>query len=230
MQKINLLYVEDNPFTALVVKRHLEKNNFAVKIATNGESAWELFNVLSPEIILLDIEIPKKNGFEILKLIRQKDRHIPIVIYSSYLSPDRELKTIDEGADDCISKNASPELLVAKLRRIYERVTQGEKAPRIYRLSPRVKFYSSAAILYVDNNEYHLSAPEARLLRLLCVKYQEISSYDYLLAGLWGKALESRMPTLRKYIFALNQKIAPDPTLVLKSERDLGYFFGRVFS
>lgn len=228
MQKINILYAEDNAFTALIVKKRLEKNNFSVRIATDGTTAWELFKVLTPDIFLLDIEMPGKGGLEILKLIRQKDRQIPIVIYSTYLSPERELEMIREGADDCISKSSSKELLAAKLKSIYDRVTRGEKDPRIYQLSPRVKFNSPAAMLYVDNKEYHLPAPEAHLLRLLCVKFQEISSYNYLLEGLWGKATESKMPSLRKCVFSLNQKIGADQTLVLKSERDTGYFFGRV--
>lgn len=227
-QKINLLYAEDNPLTASLVKRQLEKENFTVRIAADGSTAWDLFNLLIPDILLLDVEMPEKDGFEVLKLVRKKNRHVPIVIYSTYLNPARELEAIEEGADDCINKRSSRELLIAKLKNIYNRVTEGEKNPQVYILSPRVKFNSPASVLYIDNKMYELTAPESRLLRLLCVKFQEIASYNYLLMGLWGKGQKHKMQALRKTVFLLNQKLKADPTLVLKADRDTGYFFGRI--
>ena len=227
-QKINLIYAEDNPLTASLVKRQLERENFTVRIAADGSTAWDLFNLLIPDILLLDIEMPEKDGLEVLKLVRKKNRHVPIVIYSTYLNPARELEAIEEGADDCINKRASRELLIAKLKNIYNRVTEGEKNPQVYILSPRVKFNSPASVLYIDNKMYELTAPESRLLRLLCVKFQEIASYNYLLMGLWGKGQKHKMQALRKTVFLLNQKLKADPTLVLKADRDTGYFFGRI--
>lgn len=227
-QKINLLYAEDNPLTASLVKRQLERENFTVRIAADGSTAWDLFNLLIPDILLLDIEMPEKDGLEVLKLVRKKNRHVPIVIYSTYLNPTRELEAIEEGADDCINKRSSRELLIAKLKNIYNRVTEGEKNPQVYILSPRVKFNSPASVLYIDNKMYELTAPESRLLRLLCVKFQEIASYNYLLMGLWGKGQKHKMQALRKTVFLLNQKLKADPTLVLKADRDTGYFFGRI--
>lgn len=227
-QKINLLYAEDNPLTASLVKRQLEKENFTVRIAADGSTAWDLFNLLIPDILLLDVEMPEKDGLEVLKLVRKKNRHVPIVIYSTYLNPTRELEAIEEGADDCINKRSSRELLIAKLKNIYNRVTEGEKNPQVYILSPRVKFNSPASVLYIDNKMYELTAPESRLLRLLCVKFQEIASYNYLLMGLWGKGQKHKMQALRKTVFLLNQKLKADPTLVLKADRDTGYFFGRI--
>ena len=227
-QKINLLYAEDNPLTASLVKRQLERENFTVRIAAAGSTAWDLFNLLIPDILLLDVEMPEKDGFEVLKLVRKKNRHVPIVIYSTYLNPTRELEAIEEGADDCINKRSSRELLIAKLKNIYTRVTEGEKNPQVYILSPRVKFNSPASVLYIDYKMYELTAPESRLLRLLCVKFQEIASYNYLLMGLWGKGQKHKMQALRKTVFLLNQKLKADPTLVLKADRDTGYFFGRL--
>ncbi len=227
-QKINLLYAEDNPLTASLVKRQLEKENFTVRIAADGSTAWDLFNLLIPDILLLDVEMPEKDGLEVLKLVRKKNRYVPIVIYSTYLNPTRELEAIEEGADDCINKRSSRELLIAKLKNIYNRVTEGEKNPQVYILSPRVKFNSPASVLYIDNKMYELTAPESRLLRLLCVKFQEIASYNYLLMGLWGKGQKHKMQALRKTVFLLNQKLKADPTLVLKADRDTGYFFGRI--
>ena len=144
------------------------------------------------------------------------------------MNPTRELEAIEEGADDCINKRSSRELLIAKLKNIYNRVTEGEKNPQVYILSPRVKFNSPASVLYIDNKMYELTAPESRLLRLLCVKFQEIASYNYLLMGLWGKGQKHKMQALRKTVFLLNQKLKADPTLVLKADRDTGYFFGRL--
>ena len=77
---------------------------------------------------------------------------------------------------------------------------------------------------------YELTAPESRLLRLLCVKFQEIASYDYLLMGLWGKGQKHKMQALRKAVFLLNQKLKTRPDTGTKSGQGLRVFFRAVAS
>ena len=227
-QKINLIYAEDNKFTITLMTQRLEKANFSVKVARDGIAAWELLKQETPDILLLDIEMPGKDGLEILKLFRQKNRQTPVVIYSCHLNSERELHAIELGADDCIRKGCSPELLIAKLKNIYFRVTQGEKNPQIYKLSSLSKYNAVASLLTIGDKQIKLLNTEAKLMHLLCVRFQEISSYDYLLDGLWGSARKKKLELLRKYITELKKKIKTDPSLILESNRNMGYIFAKL--
>ncbi|WP_292268834.1 response regulator transcription factor [Butyricimonas sp.] len=220
---IYLIYAEDNKNTAWLYTRKLEKMGFSVKVARDGTQAWELLQTEVPDILLLDIEMPGKDGLEVVELFRQTNRQTPVVIFSNYLYTGREIKAIQLGADDCISKKNGSDFLIAKLKSIYERVTRGEKNPQIYNLSRHTKYNAIAGTLTIDNKRIKLKDTEAQIMHLLCVKFQELSSYDYLIEGVWGKNFASKQALLRKYISELNKKLEADPSLSLKVCRNMGY-------
>lgn len=220
---IFLIYAEDNDNTALLYTRKLERAGFTVKVVKNGNQAWELLQTETPDILLLDVEMPGKDGLEVLELFRQTNRKTPVVIFSNYLYTGREIKAIRLGADDCIQKGSGSDFLIAKLESIYDRVTQGEKNPQIYNLSRHTKYNAIADTLTINDTRVKLKDTEAQLMHLLCVKFQELSSYDYLIEGLWGKYFASKQALLRKYVSELNKKIEADPSLSLKVCRNMGY-------
>ena len=113
--------------------------------------------------------------------------------------------------------------MIAKLKSVYDRVTQGEKNPQIYILSSHTKYNAVADTLTINDTRVKLKDTEALLMHLLCVKFQELSSYDYLIEGLWGKYFASKQALLRKYVSELNKKLEADPSLSLKVCRNMGY-------
>lgn len=228
--KINILYAEDNKSSALILKKLLEKDDFLVHVVNDGTEAWALLQAQRPDILLLDINMPGKDGLEILKLFRQDNRQTPVVIFSGYLHQKRELQAIELGADDCIRKRCSIPLLIAKLKNVYERVTQGERNPQVYELSPTTKYNAEACTLTINGVSTLLKSREAKLTRLLCVKFQELATYDYLIEGMWGSAKDSKQGALRKYIFELKQKLSADPSLTITASRDTGYILTQVDS
>ena len=221
--RVYLIYAEDNDNTALLYTRKLERAGFTVKVVKNGDQAWELLQKETPDILLLDVEMPGKDGLEVLELFRQTNRKTPVVIFSNYLYTGREIKAIRLGADDCIQKKNGSDFLIAKLESIYDRVTQGEKNPQIYILSSHTKYNAIADTLTINDTRVKLKDTEAQLMHLLCVKFQELSSYDYLIEGLWGKYFASKQALLRKYVSELNKKLEADPSLSLKVCRNMGY-------
>ncbi|WP_292268914.1 response regulator transcription factor [Butyricimonas sp.] len=228
--KINILYAEDNKSSALILKKLLEKDDFLVHVVNDGTEAWALLQAQRPDILLLDINMPGKDGLEILKLFRQDNRQTPVVIFSGYLHQKRELQAIELGADDCIRKRCSIPLLIAKLKNVYKRVTQGERNPQVYELSSTTKYNAEACTLTINGVSTLLKSREAKLMRLLCVKFQELATYDYLIEGMWGSAKDSKQGALRKYIFELKQKLSADPSLTITASRDTGYILTQVDS
>ena len=185
-KKVDVLYAEDDDKMAGVVKKLLEDNEFHVRIACDGRRAWDIFQRSIPDLLLLDLEMPRKDGLEIVKLVRRVNKRVPIVFYSSYMNVEKELEAIKLGADDCIRKGCPMELLLEKLRSIYRRVIKDEGSPQIYFLSETTKFNAVVGLLVINGKNLLLKSMDSRLLHLLCVKMHEIASNDYLIRGLWG--------------------------------------------
>lgn len=185
-KKVDVLYAEDDDKMAGVVKKLLEDNEFHVRIACDGRRAWDIFQRSIPDLLLLDLEMPRKDGLEIVKLVRRVNKRVPIVFYSSYMNVEKELEAIKLGADDCIRKGCPMELLLEKLRSIYRRVIRDEGSPQIYFLSETTKFNAVVGLLVINGKNLLLKSMDSRLLHLLCVKMHEIASNDYLIRGLWG--------------------------------------------
>lgn len=221
--KINILYAEDDDVAVELLKLQLGNDDFNVKIVSDGQEAWKLLQLYIPDILLLDFQLPYFSGLDIIKLVREINKRTPIVIYSSYLNPSLELEAIKLGADDCICKNIDGDLLVAKLKRIYDRVTKGEMDPQVYALSGISKFNAVAGILMIRNKMIRLKPSDARLLYLLCVKFGEIADEDYLIEGLWGKADSNKESSLRRCINHLREVLAEDIEVMIKNQYSRGY-------
>ena len=178
-KKVDVLYAEDDDKMAGVVKKLLEDNEFHVRIACDGRRVWDIFQRSIPDLLLLDLEMPRKDGLEIVKLVRRVNKRVPIVFYSSYMNVEKELEAIKLGADDCIRKGCPMELLLEKLRSIYRRVIRDEGSPQIYFLSETTKFNAVVGLLVINGKNLLLKSMDSRLLHLLCVKMHEIASNDY---------------------------------------------------
>lgn len=222
IQNIQILYAEDDEAAADLTQSFLERHDFSVRIACDGDEAWEMYNELAPDILLLDLEMPGKDGLELLEQIRETNREMPIVLYSSHINYDRELEAINLGADLCIHKNCPPELFLAKLSNIYERLTI-EKKMKIYNISSRSKFNASAMALYINSEYVELSSTEARLLYLLCVKLHETASFDFLKKGIWKRTSDNKDSALRKYVTSLRKILCADPEIFLDNDYGDGY-------
>lgn len=113
---MRILYAEDNELDAELTKIILEEHEFTVDIVTKGDEAWDAYNRQKPDILLLDLNLPQKDGIEVTRLIRQKDPHTHIIIYTSHGEPEREIAALDAGADEFIPKDRTPDVLIAHLK------------------------------------------------------------------------------------------------------------------
>ena len=224
-KKVDVLYAEDDDKMASVVKKLLEDNEFHVRIACDGRRAWDIFQSSIPDLLLLDLEMPRKDVLEIVKLVRKVNKRVPIVFYSSYMNVEKELEAIKLGADDCIRKGCPIELLLEKLRSIYRRVVRDEGSPQIYFLSETTKFNAVVGLLVINGKNLLLKSMDSRLLHLLCVKMHEIASNDYLIRGLWGNySYAEKGNALRKGISRLRDILEVDTALVVGNSFGEGYF------
>ena len=220
--KISILYAEDDEFGAKLTKTILEKENFEVEIVSDGSEAWKAYKERKPDILLLDLDMPGKDGLEITRLVREHDEQTPILVYTTHGEPAKEVAVLDAGADEFINKERPPEVLIAYMRRVREKIKKYMNIPHLYRLSDHTTYNSITRELIIDGITTQLKTIDGRFLQLLCAKNHEVSGKSYLIHGIWGKADINKESELKKYASRVRINLKTDPTLKIEF-RDDGY-------
>lgn len=218
---IRILYAEDDADGAKLTKMILEKENFDVEIAPNGAKAWDAYKKQKPDILLVDLDMPKIDGLELTRMIRENDRQTHIIVYTSHGEPSKEIAVLDAGADEFIPKG-SPEVLIAHMKRLRDRIKGCMNIPHLYQLSKHTTYNSITREVTIDGITKRLPKNEGRFLQLLCAKNHEIADKSYLIIGTWGKADKNKEPEVKKYISRLRGYLKADPSLQIDHEGD-GY-------
>lgn len=222
--KISILYAEDDEFGAKLTKTILEKENFEVEIVSDGSEAWKAYKERKPDILLLDLDMPGKDGLEITRLVREHDQQTPILVYTTHGEPAKEVAVLDAGADEFINKERPPEVLIAYMKRVREKIKKYMNIPHLYRLSDHTTYNSITRELIIDGITTQLKTIDGRFLQLLCAKNHEVSGKSYLIHGIWGKADINKESELKKYASRVRTNLKTDPTLKIEF-RDEGYIF-----
>ena len=218
---IRILYAEDDADGAKLTKMILEKENFDVEIALNGAKAWDAYKKQKPDILLVDLDMPKIDGLELTRMIRENDRQTHIIVYTSHREPAKEIAVLDAEADEFIPKG-SPEILIAHMKRLRDRIKGCMNIPHLYQLSKHTTYNSITREVTIDGITKRLPKNEGRFLQLLCAKNHEIADKSYLIIGTWGKADKNKEPEVKKYISRLRGYLKADPSLQIDHEGD-GY-------
>lgn len=218
---IRILYAEDDADGAKLTKMILEKENFEVEIALNGAKAWDAYKKQKPDILLVDLDMPKIDGLELTRMIRENDRQTHIIVYTSHGEPSKEIAVLDAGTDEFIPKG-SPEVLIAHMKRLRDRIKGCMNIPHLYQLSKHTTYNSITREVTIDGITKRLPKNEGRFLQLLCAKNHEIADKSYLIIGTWGKADKNKEPEVKKYISRLRGYLKADSSLQIDHEGD-GY-------
>ena len=219
-----ILFAEDDEICARSMEDLLEGDGWRVEIACDGEMALMNFLETRPDMLVVDLDLPKMNGWEVIRAIRKRDNSIPVVVYSG-VSVSRDLiRALDEGATDVIRKGEDPDLFLAKLNMIYNRVVVMHKDPHLYVLSCKTRFNGENYVLTIGNKRMDLNGMKGKLMKLLCMKFGALAEKEFLIAGLWKHSCLGKDIQLRKYISQLRGCIIEDEDLEILGNRD-GYRF-----
>ena len=126
---MTILYAEDDSMTVMEVQEKLENNGYEVIVAYDGNEALEKFIACKPDLIVLDVDMPGKDGLEVLQFIRLQDSQTPVIIYSCLIDEEKQIKGLEWGANVYLLKNYSPTLLLAQIQRCIAR--SGEEVIRL---------------------------------------------------------------------------------------------------
>lgn len=183
----NIIYiVEDDISISTLLKDYINKYGFEAVIVENFNNIMEEFDELTPSVVLLDVNLPKFDGFYWCTKIRQKS-NVPIIFISARDSGMDQIRALESGADDYITKPFYYDVVIAKIKS-YIRRAYGEYSPkldeRIVELDG-LKFYPERLELKYKSKDLVLTKKEGILLECLMKKYPKVVSRDYLLEKIW---------------------------------------------
>jgi DNA-binding response OmpR family regulator len=209
-----VLVVDDEPMVREVLSRYLERDGFDVEVAADGELAMAAFDADPPDLVLLDLMLPRLDGFEVFRRIRARGRSPVIMITARGEVTDR-IVGLETGADDYISKPFSPAEVVARVRAVLRRGAQGREPRQRGREPLRfegLEIDPEAREVRVEGRAVSLTPREFDLLDFLASNPRTVFSRYDLLDELWDAAFDGDPGTVTVHVRRLREKIEPDPS------------------
>lgn len=209
-----ILLVEDDDALRYIVKDNLEQNNYIVSVAENGEKAIELFEKDRFDLIVLDVMLPKIDGFEVARSIRKNDEHIPIIFLTARSMTEDKITGLTIGGDDYIPKPFSMEELLLKIKIFLKRSQTypiGEKTQSQSINIGKYMFQPEELSLTINDEVRSLTMKEAELVKYFADNKNKVLSRNEILESVWGsndyflgRSLDVFISRLRKYFKADN--------------------------
>lgn len=227
MNQIKILYVEDEPFLGKIVKESLESRGYAVEMAMDGVAALELFRQCSPDVCLLDVMLPKKDGFTLGREIRMLKPNVPILYLTAKDQTEDVLQGFQSGGNDYIKKPFSMEELIVRIENLLKMHSDNhsrEQSIHTGRIGAFGFHYGEMKLTF-DNKSYKLSHRENELLNLLASRPNQVIERKEILNVLWGDDHFFNSRNLDVYIKKLRNHLSADPTVQIVTLKGVGYRF-----
>lgn len=222
MNEIRVLLVEDEPALSMIVKDALEKREFLVECAANGNIGLEMFHKIKPDIVVADIMMPKMDGFTMAELIRQSDKHTPILFLSAKSRTDDVVQGFEIGGNDYLKKPFGMDELIIRIKALLNRVKTEIPQNQVYQIG-EYSFDPLLQKLVRAQNTEILSHREAAILERLCSNQNNIVENKAILMELWGDDSFFNTRSLHVFIVKLRKKLSLDPRIQIINIRGIGY-------
>ncbi len=203
-----ILVVDDEQKIVDIVRAYLEREGFRVVTAYDGESALKVFRQEKPDLIVLDLMLPKLSGHDVCRAIR-KESEVPIIMLTARDELTDKVVGLELGADDYLTKPFEGRELVARVKAILRR-TEPKSEAKLIRAGD-ISVDAERRVAAVGDKEVELTTTEFDLLRLMAAHPGRVFSRSDLLDRLQGDAYEGYERTIDSHIKNLRRKIEPDP-------------------
>lgn len=222
MKPLKILFADDDLKYSMLLKRFLEAEGYEVTYAGNGAIALEQFPLVKPDLVLLDVNMPGLNGFEVAGRIREADRHVLIFFLSDRSDKSDRLQGFQLKANDYLAKPFYPEELIARIRERFDTQLSEVAEEETYALGNSVFNYSTNEIR-TGNSKVLITSRQAELLRLLALNRNSSVSRDKLLEAVWGSSSYANSLALNVQISYLRKALRNDSAVRIESLMKKGY-------
>lgn len=226
MEKIKVLLVEDEQTLAMIIKDTLEGQGFLIHTAVDGEEGLRLFFDLRPDVLVADVMMPRMDGFEMVRRIRQTDRHTPVLFLTARSAVNDVVEGFELGANDYLKKPFGMQELIVRIKALMGRActyTPPAESEQILYEIGRYQLDTRRQLLLHEGTEQELSHREAGILRLLCQNRNCVVNMRDILLDLWGDDSFFNQRSLHVFITKLRHKLAKDDHIRIINVRGIGY-------
>ncbi len=218
---VKILVVDDEPAIRRLLRTGLGTQGYAILEAATGQGALEALGE-APDLMILDLGLPDMQGHEVLRILRERDSALPVVILSSRDDESGKVKAFDLGADDYVTKPFGMNELLARVRAALRHRLQSQGERPVF-IVDGLSVDLVRRVVKVDTRDVKLSPKEYEVLRLLVQHAGKVLSHAFLLKEVWGPTTDPQY--LRVYIRQLRQKIetSPERPSYILTETGVGY-------
>jgi DNA-binding response OmpR family regulator len=226
MSTVKILYVEDELAMAKIVRETLQSRGFEVVVETRGDAAAARFKETAPDVCVLDVMLPGKDGFAIADEIRMLNTQVPIIFLTAKSAVGDVVTGFKRGGNDYIRKPFSMEELIVRIENVLKEksASPAEVQPDEVTLG-RYTFQKNRQVLSCNGEQRKLSYRESELLKLLYENKDNILERRDILNLLWGSDSFFNGRTLDVYITKLRNYLKQDPSIEIITIKGIGYRF-----
>lgn len=222
MKPLKILFADDDLKYSLLLKRFLEQEGYEVTYVGNGRMAVEQFPLVRPDLVLLDINMPELNGFEVAARIREADKHVLLFFLSDRSDKADRLQGFSLRANDYLAKPFYPEELIARIRERFALQLEETVEEEIYRFGNTVFNYNTNE-LRTASSKVLITSRQADILRLLALNFNNAVPRDQLLEVVWGAVSYANSLALNVQITYLRKALKNDSSVRIESLMKKGY-------
>ncbi|MNH90497.1 Alkaline phosphatase synthesis transcriptional regulatory protein PhoP [compost metagenome] len=226
MMKKKILVVDDEPSISMLIEFNLKLVGYEVHCVYDGEAVFEAIQTFRPDLIILDLMLPKMDGFQVCRKLRTQNNLVPIIMLTAMQDLSDKIAGLDNGADDYMTKPFSPQELISRIQAIIRRIqtlpSTNENAPVII---GQISIQPDQREVTVNSNPIELTPKEFELLLFLCKHRGKVLSRQQLLHGVWDYHFLGDTRIVDVHISHLRDKIennARNPEYIV-TIRNVGY-------
>ena len=226
MNEIMVLLAEDEQTLALIIKDTLEAQGFNIQIAKNGEEGLRMFFEQKPDVLVADVMMPKMDGFEMVRRIRQSDKTTPVLFLTARSAINDVVEGFELGANDYLKKPFGMQELMVRIKALAGRLmpqTEDSTNQSAWLEIGQYRFNPTLQRLQIADIETELSHRESEILRRLCENRNQVVNTQNILLELWGDDSFFNTKSLHVFITKLRHKLSKDPHIRIVNVRGIGY-------
>ncbi len=218
---VKILLAEDEPSLGQIIKESLETRNFKVLLCEDGEIAYKTYKEESPLLLVLDVMMPKKDGFTLAKEIRIENPDIPIIFLTAKSQTEDVVEGFNLGGNDYLKKPFSMEELIVRINSLLKRREQENNLEHI--TIGNYIFSLKKQTLQINTKIETLTHREAHLLYYLIKNKNQVLERSFILKKLWGDDDFFNARSMDVFISKLRKKLKEDPAIQIINVRGYGY-------
>ena len=234
MANEKILVVDDDANICELLRLYLTKEGYQVTVANDGEEGLEKFNAVKPDMVLLDVMMPRMDGFEMVRRIRQTDKYTPVLFLTARSAINDVVEGFELGANDYLKKPFGMQELIIRIKALAGKAFNfTESTPkettgfeigdyRFNSVTQRLSYVGTGAAPHAAT-EVELSYRESEILKRLCENRNRVVNTQNVLLDLWGDDSFFNSRSLHVFITKLRHKLALDERIRIVNVRGIGY-------